>query len=499
MKESRRQFLKKSGCAMGMATIASQMGYLGMMNAFAQTCSTVAQPSDYKALVLVFLAGGNDGNNMVIPNHGDFIEHTGYDSYAAQRGDVAIPQNQLRPIIVPAMAAYGNTNYGLHPNMGQDPPYNGSVNPGLHDLWGAGKMAIVTNVGTLVQPTNKTQYQNSTHPKPRQLFSHSDQIEQQQSAYSNGTDYKGWGGRISCKMSPTPDRDLPMMTSIAGSQLFITGGPTPLVVADGSLNSLFKFDHTGNIVNPAIDQAFKDIVAITPGATTSKFVKQANSITTRAITASSFPPNYDIDNPEYFPVTGLGKQLLQVARIIKLSRSTILPNPPKRQIFFCQLGGFDTHAYQMSTQASLIYQFSQAVRAFYNEMVHQQISNNVTTFTMSDFSRTFSPNGNGASAGTDHAWANHMFVVGGSVKGGDFYGVNTSNGTPYPTLSVGGDDDEGSFAEARGRWIPTTAVEEYAGVLAEWFGLPGTEMVNVFPNYNNFTLSPTRTGNLKFF
>ncbi len=183
-----------------------------------------------------------------------------------------------------------------------------------------------------------------------------------------------------------------------------------------------------------------------------------------------------------FPNTNLGRQLKQVARLIK-KRTDLSVN---RQIFYCQLGSFDTHNNQIAAQSALLTEFSQAVRAFYDEMVVQGVSNNVTTFSMSDFSRTLNPAGSGAQAGSDHAWANHMFVVGGSVLGGDFYGVNTSNGTPYPTLVMNGPDDADSGANARGRWIPTTSVEQYAATLARWYGLPETDMAAVFPNIGNF-------------
>jgi uncharacterized protein (DUF1501 family) len=160
-----------------------------------------------------------------------------------------------------------------------------------------------------------------------------------------------------------------------------------------------------------------------------------------------------------------------------------------RQIFYVQVGSFDTHNGQIAGQGTLLSQMSQAVRAFYDEMVTQGVSNNVTTFTMSDFSRTFNPAGSGATVGSDHAWANHMFVIGGAVSGGNFYGVNTSNGTPYPTLQMNGPDDADSGTNARGRWIPTTSVEQYAATLARWYGLSDGDMPIVFPNIVNFSTS----------
>jgi uncharacterized protein (DUF1501 family) len=496
MKESRRQFLKKSVGAMGMTTIAAQMGSFGMMNALANAVAG-SERGGYKALVLVFLAGGNDGNNTVVPKH-DNIPYFGisnYADYAANRGVLAIPRASLIPIIPPSMGL----EYGLHPSLGSVP--NG--NDGIADLWEKEKMAIVTNVGTLVHPTTRSDYITSAHQMPLQLFSHADQVEQQQSAYADGTDYKGWGGRISSIMSPNPDNVLPMMTSIAGSQLFVSGGPTPLVLADGRtpLDSIFKFDHIGSLTIPSMDPAFQALVTPSPSPSSSpaKFVQGANTVTKRALDArASFSANSEVTNPALFPNTGIGKQLLQVARVIKLSRPTTFSTGlASRQIFFCQLGGFDTHSHQLGAQAGLLSQLSQAVRAFYDEMDEQGAGSEVTTFTMSDFSRTLRPNGTTSSAGTDHAWGNHAFVIGGAVNGGNFYGINNPTGTPFPRLAVDDADDADSGTGASGRWVPTTAVEEYAAVLARWFGLKESFLPSVFPNYENFTGSG-REGNLGF-
>jgi uncharacterized protein (DUF1501 family) len=182
-----------------------------------------------------------------------------------------------------------------------------------------------------------------------------------------------------------------------------------------------------------------------------------------------------------FPNTGIGRQLKQVARLIK-SRGSLTVN---RQIFFVSLGGFDTHSLQVTTQANLLIQLSQAMRAFYDEMLAQGISDKVTQFTMADFSRTLSPAGSGSSVGSDHAWGNHHLIVGGGITASDFYGINTTNGTPFPTLTMGstGPDD----ADTRGRWIPTTSIEQYAATLSRWYGLPDANLSQVFPKIGNFT------------
>ena len=192
------------------------------------------------------------------------------------------------------------------------------------------------------------------------------------------------------------------------------------------------------------------------------------------------------DTTVTFPNTGIGRQLRQVARLIK-KRLELNVN---RQIFYCQIGGFDTHSNQPAGHVNLFTQFSQAARSFFDELTAQSIQDNVTLFTLSDFGRTFQPSGSGTGVGTDHAWGSHMFVIGGSVLGGDFYGTNTAvNGTPYPHLQMGGPDDTDSGTSPRGRWIPTTSVDQYAATLARWFGLPEADMPLVFPNIANFPTS----------
>jgi uncharacterized protein (DUF1501 family) len=185
-----------------------------------------------------------------------------------------------------------------------------------------------------------------------------------------------------------------------------------------------------------------------------------------------------------FPNTSLGRQLLQVARLIKASTDPAAGINMKRQIFFCQIGGFDTHSAQNAGQVNLLTQISAAMKAFYDATVELGVPNNVTTFTLSDFGRTLQPAGLGAAqVGSDHAWGNHHFIMGGSVIGGRFYGT-------YPTLALSGPDDTDSGSNARGRWIPTTSVEQYAATLATWYGLAPVDLSAVFPLIGRFA-TPT--------
>lgn len=496
MKETRRDFLKKTGgCALGMVSLATQMQYFGTMNAIAQSAIDSGEGGEnYQALVCLFWSGGNDGNNMVIPNHND-ATISNYAAYSSVRSasTLAIPQNTLLPITVPRL---GGLSYGLHPSLG--PGATNAINNGIHELYGLGKLAIVTNVGTLVRPLTKAQYQSSSFQKPYQLFSHSDQVTQSQTSVSNTQAFTGWGGRISDNMTAgqNPNGLIPMITSISGAQLFTAGQMTlPLAIANASTSlagvlNPAGFGSTPTGSNLARLNAFN---ALRAQDLSSNYVAAASHVTDLAMQANNALQTFQ-EVTVTFPNTSIGNQLKQVARLIK-KRLDLNVN---RQIFYVQIGGFDHHTDELTGQINLFSQFSQAMRAFYDEMVTQGVSNNVTTFSLSDFGRTFTPSGTGTAVGTDHAWGNHMFVMGGSVIGGDFYGSlrpDGAGGDYFPTLTVGGPDDTtNAGTSARGRWIPTTSVDQYAAVLARWFGLPQDTptLQTVFPNLANFATSSSQ-------
>lgn len=492
MKLNRRNFLIKSSCALSMTALATQARHFGLMAALANTKSGLiasAPPSDYRALVCVFLAGGNDGNNMIIPNHNDqnISNYAAYSGIRAAQG-LAIPQNQLLSITVPRV---NGLTYGLHPGFGDQTgltPPGGAPNRGIHELWAQGKLAAVTNVGNLVAPMTRQQYQQNAIQKPYQLFSHSDQIAQQQAGLAGRQSNTGFGGRLADRTQAdnNPTALIPMITSIAGTPLFTNGQTTaPLAIASGNvpLNQVLALQGYGSdAVSTARRNALNDLRGLDRNL---DLIRAASQITDGAFQASS-ALNVAVNTTVAFPNTALGNQLKQVARMIKQRQ----PLQVNRQIFFCSLGGFDTHTGQVSSatggQNGLLLQLSQAMRAFYDEMGAQGAQDNVTLFTLSDFGRTLSPAGNGTGAvGSDHAWGNHALVMGGAVRGGDFYGTNTSNGTPFPTLSLNGPED----TDSRGRWIPTSSVDQYAATLARWYGLPDDQMPIVFPNISNFASS----------
>ena len=474
MKQSRRDFLCRTGQALGAAAFASGVKQFGLVNALAQSA-----PADYKALVCIFLSGGNDGNNTVVPN-----DSAGYQAYSTVRNasGLALAQSSLIPITPPSIGA----QFGLHPSLSPEVADPTQQFKGLLPLWTAQKLAIVCNVGPLVAPMTRTQYQNNTVPKPYQLFSHSDQVAQQQTGISNVRSQTGWGGRTADKTGGfNGGTILPMVISVAGINIFnqgMTTSPLGIAPAPTALNQVLVLNGFGSGADETARRNSMDFlrtIDLTPAliAATSNTTQQALNI------AQAF--GVDPTLTTVFPTTTLGNQLKQVAKVMKLNQTSL---GLQRQIFFCTLGGFDTHQNQLTSQVTLLGQLSQAMKAFYDATVELGIDSRVTTFTLSDFGRTLQPSGSGGSVGTDHAWGNHLFVMGGAVKGGDFYGVAGSNGSVFPALQLSGPND----TDTRGRWIPTTSTDQYAATLASWYGLAAADLSYVFPLVGNF--SPATLG-----
>jgi len=504
MNESRREFIKTGGCALGMVALATQMQHLGAISTMAQKVidESLGDPT-YKALVCLYWSGGNDGNNMVIPNHSDPVVPN-YAGYAAARSaqGLAIPQANLLTVPVPRMRDAQNLplNFGLHPNLGT---VTGGINGGIHPLYAAGKLAVVTNVGNLVVPFTKRQYLAApASQKPYQLFSHSDQVAQSHTSIANTQAFTGWGGRMSDKMTAgsNPGALIPMITSISGAQLFTSGLTTlPLAIADSNtlLNAVLNPSGFGTAPTGSTLARLNAFNALRGQDLSSEYVKAASHVTDLAMQANTALQSTQ-ETVVPFPNTSIGRQLRQVARLIKERNDLSV----KRQIFYVQIGGFDTHTNQPANQDNLFGQMSQAMRSFYDEMVNHGVENSVTLFTLSDFGRTHNPARTGAAVGSDHAWGNHMFVMGGAVAGGDFYGSKRpdGNGTFFPSHvmgSTGPDDSDNGVSgssNGRGRWIPTTSVDQYAVQLARWFGLQPQDEAAVFPNLINFPGTHSQLG-----
>lgn len=431
---TRREFLKRCA-ALGAVGTAAHLTRFGLMTANAQSTP------GYRALVCIFMFGGNDANNMIVPTGN-------YAAYAGVRGPLALPQGSLLPV-----TANGNVGYGLHPRL---------VN--LQSLYNQKKAAMVLNVGTLVRPTTMADYQKGTS-LPRNLYSHSDQQSQWQTANPTIAGGTGWGGRINDVVAPnTP---FPAGVSVAGNSALLTGA-----VAGGvtiSPGSNFGLNSFGN--QAAMDARFAAMQQILTFDSGVQMIGASEGVLSNAL-KSAQAINQALAGgtalKTVFPNTGLGQQLAQVAKVIQVRGALGMDH----QIFFASIGGFDNHSNLIQDQDPLLQTLDGAIGAFQASLGELAVEPNVITFTESEFSRTGNAS---ATNGSDHAWGGHHFVVGGPVKGGDAYGK-------FPTMQLSGPDDVSN----RGVWLPSTSLDQYAATMASWFGVPDANLNTVFPNLANF-------------
>ena len=438
---NRRDFLRTSGAA---ALFAATPGL-----AYSQVVGGGGSFTDYRALVCVFMFGGNDSYNMLIPN-----TNAEYAAYAASRQNLALLQSDLLPI---SPASTGTPDFGLHPAMG-----------GIQGLFQDGNAALVTNVGPLIEPTTKAQYFDRSVTLPPQLFSHNDQQDQWTSLRGNVQSKTGWAGRMADLIRDgVAGQQMATNASLFGSNLFQSADETVAYVMgpNGPIQYQGFSTTPGDILNEQ-RLAFGRVVAAQYNTI---YERGYAEVQRRAIDAADTVSMAIANAPTIntvFPQSQLGTQLQTVARLIAVRDELQM----QRQIFFVATGGFDSHDDQNQNQPGLLGGISDAIAAFHAATEELQIANSVTTFTQSDFGRTLTSNGDG----TDHAWAGNQLVAGGAVSGGDLYGS-------YPLLEIGGPEDVGG-----GRMIPSTAADQYAATLAKWFGIPDVDLDIVAPNLGNF-------------
>lgn len=486
-RDSRRNFIRQLACLAASGGAAALMPQLRMMGSALAT-TTPSALSGYKALVCVYLAGGNDAWNMLVP-----YDQSRYDTYAASRGGAYDANTNAGGLALtrPSTGAQvisdgtGGAQYFIHPSM-----------PEVKNLYAANRLTFVGNVGTLVRPISKAEYNVGAINRPPQLFSHSDQENLWHVGTSADNRY-GWGGGSMALLKPqfpaANNSVLSPCISIAGSNKFEVGNQifpyqmassssatsNPLAPLSGVCNPTGIAGCTGSSgqrdvgLNQLLGATYDGDFATEYGAT----FKRGRDLF-ELLSADLVLPAGTVTTP--FPTgNSLANQLLSVARMIKLSRTK---NYAARQIFYVRLGGFDLHAGLMgngtAAHAALLTKVSKALQAFSDAMVEIGAINDVTTFTMSEFARTLSSNG----SGSDHGWGSLQMVMGGAVKGGKLHVDGGGLITGFPNQSL---DNGGNFA--RGQFIPGIGVEQYAATLAKWFGVTSnTDLAAIFPNLANF-------------
>lgn len=448
----RRSFLGQLGlgCAsIGTTTLLSGITNMGLVNAAVAANTSYNSSSDYKALVCILLAGGNDSFNTLIPRGADE-----YAQYANVRGDMAIPQANILPV---NPLSNDGKSYGLHPNL-----------PNLQNLFEAENAAFIANVGSLIEPVTLAQFYNNQKLPPG-LFSHSDQVKHWQTSVPQDRDALGWGGRLADILYTTnANQNLSMNISLDGLNVFQKAGTVKtfsikhtnngVALINGSNDNSFYENLKRQTLNSLLETNYQNILE-------KAYVNAVNNSTSNsfafdAALTNGVPFNTSFGNGQ------LSKRLNMVAKTIA-AKDALQVN---RQTFFVQLSGFDTHQRNMADHSALMMELDQALGSFYASLEELNLQNQVTTFTISDFARKLVANG----SGTDHAWGGNAIVVGGAVNGKKIYGT-------YPDLYLGNPLDVGN-----GRLIPTTACDTYFAELALWFGASSADLDLILPNINNF-------------
>lgn len=451
-KLNRRNFLGQASCAaIGSTTLLSTILNMGVSNSLAgMTTSSYAAAGDYKAMVCILLAGGNDSFNMLVPRNGNH-----YSEYATSRSNLALPQGDLLPL------NYTDANgkqFGLHPSM-----------PEVQTLFNNNKLAFIANVGTLIEPTTKIQYLNKSKPVPVGLLSHADQIQQWQTSIPQTRSPKGWGGRMADILhAGNANQNISMNISLSGTNIFQVGNQiAEYAIRASAGGSVGISTYTGtSTLDLALKQGTESLLAqqyqdIFKSTFTNKITdSQSNHVEFSAainqapVLNTSFSANPVSANMELIAKTIAVRNILNV----------------KRQTFFITIGGWDHHDEVLNNQVAMLSVVSKALSEFQTAMEELNLADCVTTFTASDFGRTLTSNGNGS----DHAWGGNVMVMGGAVNGGQIYGE-------YPSLALDSDDDVGGAI-----LLPSISTDEYFAELSKWFGVANSDLSYVLPNIGNF-------------
>lgn len=439
---TRRRFIQNSALGLAGVSLANLPGAVR-----AELLGSNAAFTDYKALVCVFLFGGNDSFNMVVPRSA-----AEYGVYSNSRQNLAVARDVLLPI---QPLTSDGAQYGLHPGM-----------PGIRDLFEGGRAAVVANLGPLIQPTTRDQYLNRSVPLPPQLFSHNDQQDQWNTLRGRAAIQTGWAGRIADALaSETLAQQIALNISLNGTTPFQAGANT-LPYTIGTTGAPIYFGMSTAPEERERRAAFEALLAQNWPSIFARAFARVNrrALDTADLVNSALALAPTLATP--FPASRLAQQLAMVARLIAVRDALDM----SRQIFFVAAGGFDTHDNQVADQPDLLTDVSASIAAFHAATVELGVASQVTAFTQSDFGRTLTSNGDG----TDHGWGGHQLVVGDGVRGRDIYGS-------MPRLEIGGPDDAGA-----GRIVPTSSVDQFAATLAKWFGVADAQLNAVAPNLPNF-------------
>jgi uncharacterized protein (DUF1501 family) len=443
---NRRRFLKHS-CQLGIAgvTLGSSVLQLGLARQ-----ASAQSAGDYKALVCVLLAGGNDSYNMLVPYDPDT-----YGAYAAIRSDLALPRESLLPL---ANTDSLGRQFALHPGM-----------PGLQTLFDNGEAAMLASVGTLLAPMEVSQLQAGNLALPLGLFSHSDQIQQWQTAVSDARIAQGWGGRIADLMEGgNLSNGISMNISLAGNNVFQSGALSTAYAISSSGNgapALAGYDDTGDR-GEFVRSAINRLLAVNQNAVFRR--EYGNRLSAAIDSQQTFVQAMDTspELPVEFSAGPFSSAMRQIARVIGAREAL----GASRQTFFVTVGGWDHHDDVIDNQAAMLPAIDAGLWEFQTAMKAMGTDSQVTTFTTSDFGRTLTSNGKGS----DHGWSGHHIVMGGAVNGGQIIGE-------YPEIYDGNPLDVG-----RGIYAPTTSVDEYFAELALWLGVAGSDLGTVLPNISRF-------------